>query len=45
MRWNLGDEDAFICGVKGVSCMTLRPAANTNAKLLPWLFLDHNFLE
>lgn len=41
---NLRDEDAFICGVKGVSCMTLGPSANTDAKLLPWLLLDHNVL-
>lgn len=42
---NLGDEDTFICGIKGVSCMTLCPTANTNAKFLPWLLLDYNFLK
>lgn len=42
---NLRDKDAFICGIKGVSCMTLSPSTNTDAKFLPWLLLDHNFLQ
>lgn len=42
---NLRDEDAFICRVKGVSCMTFGPSAYTDAKLLSWLLLDQNFLQ
>lgn len=42
---HLGDEDTFICGIKGVSCVTLRPTADANAKFLPWLLLDYHFLQ
>lgn len=42
---NLGDEDTFICGIKGVSCMTLGPPTNADAKFLPWLLLDYDFLQ
>lgn len=42
---NLGDEDTFICGIKGVSCMTLGPPTNANAKFLAWLLLDYHFLQ
>lgn len=42
---NLGDEDTFVCGIKGVSRMTLCPPTNADAKFLPRLLLDHNLLQ
>lgn len=41
----LGDKDALICGVEGISSMTFCSSADANPELLAGLLLDQNLLH
>lgn len=41
----LGDEDALICGVKGVSCVALGTTSDADAQFLPWPLFNADLLK
>lgn len=41
----LGNEDALICGVKGVACMAFSSAPDADAQLFPRLLMNDNLLQ
>lgn len=43
--WYLGDEDAFISGIKRIASMALGSTSNADAKLLSWSLFNAYFLE
>ncbi len=41
----LGNEDALICGVKGVACMAFSSAPDADTQLFSRLLVKHNLLQ
>ncbi len=41
----LGNEDALICGVKGVACMAFSSAPDADAQLFSRLLVNDNLLQ